>query len=48
VIPTKDGRILGEALHMRLQELVIVHMCMLHGFDRPTLAVLYEDPSENR
>ncbi|KAK3268005.1 DNA damage-binding protein 1 [Cymbomonas tetramitiformis] len=42
------GDLLKEAYNIRLEELKVVHMAFLHDTAKPTIAVLYEDPKEQR
>mmetsp|Transcript_12957 Transcript_12957/g.36428 ORF Transcript_12957/g.36428 Transcript_12957/m.36428 type:complete len:1117 (+) Transcript_12957:258-3608(+) len=47
VIPL-DGSRLQESFDIRLEELQVIDLKFLHGFTKPTLAVLHQDPKGNR
>ena len=48
VIPIDEKGSIKEAFNIRLEELQVLDIVFLHGCARPTIAVLYTDPKEQR
>lgn len=42
ILSIKNGTVAESVLDVRLDDLHVVHMCFLHGYDKPTLLVLSE------
>jgi len=48
IVPMSDKGKLLEAFDVRIDELNVIDLKFLDGCDKPTLAVLYEDPKNDR
>ena len=48
VIPLKDGAAHGKPFNLPLDDVIVLDIACLHGFAKPTVAVLYQDRLDQR